>query len=318
MPIGLRWGMVTSVADGIDGVGRADVEGEPCLVVHRLTGPVQEGDTVLVNQAAGPGAESVIAVNLTRGLRLPAIEEATGLAWPATPAQHAIRLAEDELAGLPDRLDALAVVCCASHDQVVPTCAALRGRRVGYVQLGGGALPVSLSEGLRALRARHVLEVAIAVAPCVDGDLHCLTPASGLAVAAARGVDVAVVSVGPGAATTRARFGDGGLSVAGAAAGAAALGAAPIVAPIVTHHDPTQPEGLSGRTLALLALCGRDVRVAWPGGLPHPVGVAVHEVDVSGWREACSGLPLSCDGRGPDDEPWFFAAAYAAGALALG
>ena len=40
------------------------------------------------------------------------------------------------------------------------------------------------------------------------------------------------------------------------------------------------------------------------------------EVDVAGWREACSGLPLSHMGRGPDEDPWFFAAAYAAGRLA--
>ena len=39
-------------------------------------------------------------------------------------------------------------------------------------------------------------------------------------------------------------------------------------------------------------------------------------VDVSGWQEACAGLPLSHMGRGPDDEPWFFAAAFAAGAIA--
>jgi len=40
------------------------------------------------------------------------------------------------------------------------------------------------------------------------------------------------------------------------------------------------------------------------------------DVDVSGWREACAGLPLAHMGRGPDDDPWFFAAAYAAGRLA--
>ena len=36
----------------------------------------------------------------------------------------------------------------------------------------------------------------------------------------------------------------------------------------------------------------------------------------AGWREACEGLPLSHMGRGPDDDPAFFAAAFAAGKLA--
>jgi hypothetical protein len=45
--------------------------------------------------------------------------------------------------------------------------------------------------------------------------------------------------------------------------------------------------------------------VAWPD-----------EEELSSWREACAGLPLEHMGRGPDDEPRFFAAAFAAGRLA--
>ena len=63
------------------------------------------------------------------------------------------------------------VVCCSLHSQLAPVCAALAGRRVAYVQLGGGALPVSLSDAVRALKARRLLETAIAVAPCLDGDV---------------------------------------------------------------------------------------------------------------------------------------------------
>ena len=57
--------------------------------------------------------------------------------------------------------------------------------------------------------------------------------------------------------------------------------------------------------------------VAWPDGLEPPAGVVGLEVvDVSRWRDACAELPLSHMGRGVDDDPWFFAAAFAAGALA--
>jgi hypothetical protein len=42
----------------------------------------------------------------------------------------------------------------------------------------------------------------------------------------------------------------------------------------------------------------------------------VEHVDVDGWEGACTGLPLSHMGRGPGEEPWFFAAAFAAGRLA--
>jgi hypothetical protein len=39
---------------------------------------------------------------------------------------------------------------------------------------------------------------------------------------------------------------------------------------------------------------------------------------VTGWEDACAGLPLFHMGRGADEDPWFFAAAYAAGRVASG
>ena len=72
------------------------------------------------------------------------------------------------------------------------------GRRVAYVQVQGGALPVSLSDTVRALRERGLLGVAIAVAPCLDGDVECVTTAAAFAYAAAEGYDAVVCSLGPG------------------------------------------------------------------------------------------------------------------------
>lgn len=321
MAIGLRWGMVTAVGDGHDGLLRLEVDGEPCLAYPRLTGPVETGDMVLVNHKARSldlaGASDVLAVNLTRGLRLPAVDGARGTLWPLAPGQLVVRFAEEEASELPTRVDGLTVVCCGVHDQLVPVCAALRGRRVAYVQLGGGALPVSLSDAVRALRARHVLETTIAVAPCVDADLHCVTVASALAVAAARGIDVVVAGIGPGMVATRARLGHGGLAVADAANAAAALGGAVVIAPRVsTSAIREEDRGLSQRTRSALELCLGEVAVAWPHGLEAPADLAVTEVDVTGWREACAGLPLGHEGQGPEDDPWFFASAYAAGVVA--
>ena len=45
-------------------------------------------------------------------------------------------------------------------------------------------------------------------------------------------------------------------------------------------------------------------------------GDAVIGEDGDGWREASAGLPLSHMGRGPDEDPAFFASAYAAGVAA--
>ena len=214
-------------------------------------------------------------------------------------------------------LDGAPVVCCGLHSQVVPVCAALAGLRVIYVQLAGGALPVSLSDALRALRARELLAATVGVAPCVDAELACVTTASALATAVSLGAEVVVCAVGPGIVGTGTRLGHGGLAVVEAANAASALGGRPIVAPRVSHADGRERHrGLSHHTRTAVALCLGEVTVAWPEGLTPPEGLEVATVPVDGWREACVGLPLSHMGRGPDDDPWFFAAAFAAGRLA--
>ena len=324
MPIGLRWGTVSAVGDRLDGLVRLEVDGAPCVAYPRLTGEVEVGDVVLVNCQAtelglGSGGFDVLYANLTRGLRLPVEDGAHVMTLPYAPGQLATRFAEEETEDGPERVDGLPVVCLGLHSQLAPACAALAGRRVAYVQLGGGALPLSLSDTLRALKARQLLDTAIAVAPCVDGDLQCVTAAAALLQAARRGAEVVVFGIGPGIVGTGSRFGHGGLAVAEAANVSSALGALPIVAPRVSFGDErSRHRGLSHHTRAALALCLGEVRVAWPAGLEPPEGIRVVEVNAAGWEAACAPLPLSHMGRGPGEDPWFFAAAFAAGRLAAG
>ena len=324
MPLGLRWGSVSAVAERLDGLVRLEVDGTPCVAFPRLTGEVEVGDVVLVNtQAAelglGSGGFDVLYANLTRGLRLPVAERAHVMALPYTPGQLAARFAEEEGGDAPERLAGLPVVCAGLHSQLAPVCAALAGRRVAYVQVAGGALPVSLSDTVRALKARKLVETSIAVSPCLDGDLQCVTVASALLRAAARGAEVVVCGIGPGIVGTASRFGHGGLAVADTANAASALGGRPVVAARVSLGDERERhQGLSHHTRSALELCLGDVRIAWPQGLERPKGVDVVEVDVTGWESACAGLQLTHMGRGQRDDPWFFAAAFAAGRLAAG
>ena len=56
---------------------------------------------------------------------------------------------------------------------------------------------------------------------------------------------------------------------------------------------------------------------AWPQGYDAPEWLeSRQDVDVGGWEDACAGLPLAHMGRGPKDDPLFFAAAFAAGRVA--
>src|SRR2546426_371918 len=234
----LRRGRVTAVVERVEGLSRLEVDGVPCVAYPRVTGPVTLGDDVLVNTQArelelGTGGFDVLYANLTRGLDLPPDSDAHVMKLPYTPAQGARRHAEEGRT-LPDTLAGLPVVCCSLHSQVVPVCAGIgHDARVAYVQLGGGALPVSLSNALRALRERD--------------------------------------------------------------------------------------QGVSHHTWAVLELCLGDVIVPWPAGYDAPPWLESRlEVDVSGWEEACAGLPLAHMERGPKEESLFFATAFAAGRLAAG
>ena len=193
---------------------------------------------------------------------------------PYTPLQFATHHVEEggslgaDLAGMP-------VVCCTLHSQLAPVCAGLGGARVAYVQLDGGALPVSLSDTVRALKARQLLDTAIGVGSCFGGDAQAVGVPSALAWAASEGFAAVVCAVGPGIVGTGSALGHGGVATAEAANAARALGGTPILAVRVSFGDPRERhQGVSHHTRAVLDLCLGAPAVAWPAGLDAPESLA--------------------------------------------
>jgi hypothetical protein len=296
MPLSLRRGRVTRVVDEL----HCEVGGVPCAVWPDVTGPVHEGDEVLVNVQAreldlGSGGFDIVYANLTRGLELSAERGAHVMALPYAPGQWATRHA-DEDGELPATLDGFVAVLCTVHSQVPPAFAGLGGLDAAYVQVQGGALPLALSEAVRSL----TFVARASVAPCFGGDVRCVGVASALLWASTR-ARVAICSVGPGLVGTGTRFGHGAVSLAEAANVLLALGGTPVLAARMSEADERERHrGVSHHTRAVLELVLGEIAVSRPE-------------DGEGWREACAGLPLSHMGRGPDDDPVHFAAAYAAG-----
>jgi Protein of unknown function (DUF3866) len=317
----LRRGLVTAVVSRAEGLARLEVDGVPCVAYPRLTGPVALGDDVLVNVQGrelklGSGGFDVLHANMTRGLDLAAESGAHVMKLPYTPVQAAAHHGE-EGRDLPETLAGLAVVCCSLHSQLAPVCAGIGSdRRVAYIQLPGGALPVSLSDTVRVLRARGMIHAAVAVDACFDGDVQCVSVASALLWCAAEGFDVAVCGIGPGVVGTGSSFGHGGVAAAWAAHAARVLGGHPILAVRASQGDPRERHrGMSHHARDVLRLA-EGVTAVWPRGFDPPADLDVRLVEVDGWEDACAGLPLSHMGRGPEDDPLFFAAAFAAGRAA--
>ncbi len=323
MPVSLRRGRVSAIVEASGELVRLEVDEAPCVAYPRITGPVEAGDEVVVNVQArelglGSGGFDILYVNLTRGLGLAPPPGAHVMTLPYTPAQAAVLHAEEH-GGSSGNLAGTPVVCCTLHSQLAPVCAGLGGGiRVAYLQLPGGALPVSLSDTVRALKRKGLLEVSVAVSPCLDGDVQCVSIYSALAWAAASGFDAVVCGVGPGIVGTASTLGHGGLAATQAANAASALEGSPILAVRVsTQESRERHRGVSHHTKAVLELCLGDVLAAWPGNLTAPDWlVPRREVEIEGWEGAVAGLPLEHMGRGPDEDPWFFASALAAGKLA--
>jgi Protein of unknown function (DUF3866) len=324
MALTLRRGTVSAIVERHEGLVRLEVDGRPCVAYPDLTGPVALGDDVLVNAQArelelGSGGFDILHANLTRGLELRSEQGAHVMKLPYTSLQHAVVHAE-ESASLPYLLDMMPVVACTLHSQLAPVCAALAGYRVVYVQLPGGALPVALSDTVRTLKRRGMLELSISQGPCYGGDLECVSVHTALLAARGIGADAVVCGIGPGVVGTGSTYGHGGMAAWHALVAADELEGRAILTVRMSEADTRQRHrGVSHHADAVLYLTqGTAVDVAWPMGCPfeRPKQVGVLDVDATGWRDACADLPLDHMGRGPDEDPWFFAAAFAAGRLA--
>ena len=219
MPLSLRRGTVTAIVEEHEGLVRLEVDGAPCVAYPGLTGPVEVDDEVLVNVQAreldlGSGGFDVLHANLTRGLDLAAAEGAHVMKLPYTSLQAAVVHAE-ESGSLADDLGGMPVVCCSLHSQLAPACAGLGGElRVAYVQAPGGALPLPLSDAVRALQVRGLITTTISAGACFGGEVESVGVASALAWAAAEGHDAVVCAIGPGIVGTGSRLGHGGLAAA--------------------------------------------------------------------------------------------------------
>jgi hypothetical protein len=330
----LRRGTVVSVDAGPRVTNlRVTLEGaddeREALAYPALTGQVDVGDEVVVNVEArdlglGSGGFDIVHVNLTRGLTGGGVDGAHVMKLNYTPLQHAVKPVEERLESRPDDL-ALPVAVLALHGQLPAAAFAAKGRRIGYVQTAGGALPGQLSDVVADLLERQLLVDHITVAPCFGGSSEAITLEGALQ---AVDWDAAFVGPGPGILGSASALGHGGLTALHSAHSALALGSDVIFAPRLSSGDlRPRHRGLSHHSRTVLELLMRPVTVAMPSGIDRDTRTelgraidagnhTVREVDVDALVEAYrdSGLPTTTMGRSLEDDEDFFRAALAVGA----
>jgi len=293
-----------------------------------LMGLAEEGDDVVVNtQAAdlqlGSGGFDIVHVNLTRGLDGAGAGQAHVMKLNYTGLQHAVVPVERQDLQLP--LGRPAVVL-SLHGQLAPLAWALGqaapGRRLGYVQTAGGALPGGHSHVVRDLRERGLLAGHLTAGPAYGGEGEAITTAGALQHGIQDlGWDAAVCGPGPGILGSGTPLGHGGLVALESAHTALALGCSVLLCPRASSGDPRpRHQGLSHHSATVLGLLLAPVVVAMPSGDAGLLGDAAgpHEVreadaDLAGY--GASGLPARTMGRDIGEDQLFFAVALAAGGV---
>jgi hypothetical protein len=265
--------------------------------------------------------------------------------------QHAVVPVEDESSQLPLEKP---VAVLALHGQLAAVAWAFSrarpGARLGYVQTPGGALPGGHSRTVRDLRARGWLAGHISAGAAYGGELEAITTAGALHHGVrALGWDAIVCGPGPGIVGSSSPLGHGGMHALDSAHTALALGAFTLIVARMSSADRRpRHRGISHHTLTVLDLLLEPVTVALPAGIRSPVGADLRarlgsvfgsserlkpqlalEVDRPArmarhdWRRAPvdmpaylgSGLPTETMGRVLIEDPLFFAAALAGGAV---
>jgi len=311
-----RTGTVTELLDERPGIQRVRVEGEAAYVLTQLIGPVAVGDRVVVNTTAvelglGTGGWHVVHWNLSRtdGWSEPGPGHIMKLRY--TSLQVDTGAGEEDIE-LPERLDGLPVVACGLHSQLPCVAVVVRhlrpNARVAYVMTDGGSLPIALSEMVHQLRAGGFVDLTITAGHAFGGDVEAVNLHSALALARHHGADVVIAGIGPGVVGTGTKLGHTGLDVVGIVDAAAALGGTPILAVRFSDGDARERhQGPSHHTMTAVELAARQLVV------PSPDDVDVPDVAA---LLAAAGLRVTTMGRGPDEDPGFFAWAGAAGVAA--
>lgn len=334
----LRRGRVVSVQEANERMIRFTVELEgdarPAIAYTALTGPLAEGDEVIVNVEAndlglGSGGFDILHAG-PLGEGSDDGQDAHVMKLNYTSLQHAVSPIEEGLERL-ERPLAMPVGVLALHGQLPCAAFALSASapdaRVGYVQSGGGALPGALSNVVVELLERGLIADHVTAGPCFGGRHDAITIEGALDAGARRlGWDFALVGPGPGIVGSASALGHGGLAALSSAHAALSLGCRVVLAPRLSSADHrVRHRGLSHHTATVLELLLRPVEVAVPttngegtAALRAALAGGGHlaiEVEVEALLESYleSGLPTTTMGRSATKDREFFLAGLAGG-----
>ena len=348
-----RQGVVSEVRDEQPGRTLVAVElesgGEVLAVAYpEMVGGLAAGDRVVVNVTGlelelGTGGVGFVLWNHERGPQdalaghimkmryTPWQREVLAVEAPESP-HHELLRDEASLRGAP-------FVACGLHSQVIGVAAGIKSAapeaRVGYLMTDAAALPLALSDLVRAMKDSGLVHVTCTAGHAFGGDLEATNVFSGaVALLHAAGCDIIVAGMGPGVVGTGTRLGFTGMEQGQLLDAATSLGGRSIAVLRVSFDDERERhKGISHHTLTTLSIAAREpTTIAVPkltpersnliaGQLRESGGCDKHSTVIVDARPAialleAAGLDPTTMGRSMSESPEPFLAAGAAGVLA--
>lgn len=311
-------------------------------------------NTTAVEKKLGTGGIDFVIANLTEHPELvkhpehPELVEGSGHIVKAryTPVQHTVLSVEEE--DSPHRkaiddfesLNGMPVVIGQLHSQLAPAAAAIKRAtahcaRVIYVMTDSAALPLAFSRLAAELRKKGLVDCTITSGQAFGGDIEAVNIYTALIAAKqAANADAVIVCPGPGHVGTGTRFGFSAIEQGEIVNAVNLLGGNAIAIARISYADPRpRHQGLSHHTLTALGLvaltkCTLVLPMidqmklnAIQEQIAHSAISYRHKVRVLDGTPGIielqeNGIQMSSMGRSYDDDPAFFLAASAAGALA--
>ena len=263
-----------------------------------------------------------------------------------TPWQFPVLTAEEEQSPYHDLLKKIKslqhtpVVIAPLHSMLPGIVLGFRNQfkakaKIVFIMTDGAALPIALSNLVRDLKTKGLLDTTITVGHAFGGDLEAVSLPSALLIARqVAQADLIVVSLGPGIVGTGTALGFSGIEQSWVIDLAAKLQGVPIAVPRLSSADTRERHfGISNHSLTILDLANQAALVPISQKISADflelIRTKLKATDLSQRHHwvlvddppaqelfNAAAIRVKTMGRGLSEEPWFFQSSVSAGVLA--
>lgn len=265
-------GRVIEIVERLDDITKVKVELEDrisnSINYNKLTGPIEEGDLVIINTTAvelglGTGGVDFIINNLAIEEK-DFQEEGHIMKLRYTPFQIKCMAAEAQESHYHDifldfdSLDGHICIVGSLHSMLAPIVTSLKyinpDLNINYIMTDGGCLPIAFSNTVKDLKKDGLINKTITIGHAFGGDLECINIYNGLI--ASKEIlksDITIVTMGPGIVGSGTPYGFSGMEQGQIVDAVTSLGGKPILVPRIGFTDLRERHrGISHHTRTVL------------------------------------------------------------------